>query len=638
MTYKNLKHFIATLQSSNELIKVKEYVNPELEITEVTDRISKSNGKALLFQNTGTKFPVLINSMGSYKRMCMALGVNNLDEIGAKVEKMFNNLSSPKKTFFDKVKMLPMLKEISSLMPITTKGKAECQDIVMMPPDINKIPILKCWPYDGGKFITLPMVHTVDPVTGVRNVGMYRVQVFDSTTTAIHWHIHKVGNRHFDEYKKLGKRMPVAVAIGGDPVYSYVASAPLPDNFDEYILAGFIRNKKVEMVKCLTQDIEVPRDCDFVIEGYVDPEEDLILEGPFGDHTGYYSLPEYFPKFHITCITHRKDAVYPATIVGIPPMEDAFMGKATERIFIVPIKITMLNEILDMDMPIEGVFHNIAIVKLKKSYEGIANRAMNFLWGAGQMMLNKIMIIVDDDIDIHNYSDVMKIIFENTDFENDIIFNRGPLDILDHSSRFFAFGSKMGIDATRKSRNKKSVSFEKYEIIPSEIISKYNDIIDINLSLLEINIPVALISIDKNKRNHVLEINKLMNEEFSSSPIKVFLYFDKGVDLKNFSDVVWILSSNIDPERDVKIIKTLTSPTKICIDGTRKTKDFDNFDRDWPNIVLSDDETIRTIDDKWASLEIGEFITSPSLKYKKLIDNNSAIAVTNSVTTFFKIV
>jgi len=266
--------------------------------------------------------------------------------------------------------MLPKLSQVASWMPTSIGGKGKCQEVIMKNPDLNKLPILKCWPADGGKFITFPMVHTIDPVTGIRNVGMYRMQVFEPGLTGMHWHRHKTGARHFEEYKKLGKKMPIAVAIGGDPVYTYAATAPMPDNFDEYMLAGFLRKKKVELVKCLTQDIEVPADADFVIEGYVDPEEDFIWEGPFGDHTGFYSLADWFPKFHISCITHRKDAIYPTTIVGIPPQEDAYIAKATERIFLAPIKLTMLPELIDMDIPVAGVAHNLTIVKIEKSFPG----------------------------------------------------------------------------------------------------------------------------------------------------------------------------------------------------------------------------------------------------------------------------
>jgi 3-octaprenyl-4hydroxybenzoate decarboxylase (EC 4.1.1.-) len=280
-------------------------------------------------------------------------------------------------------------------MPKVKSGKGECQEVVMTNPDITKLPVITCWPKDGGPFVTLPVIHTKDPNTKTRNVGMYRMQVFGPTLTGMHWHKHKVSARHFNEYKKLKKRMPVAVALGGDPVYAYSATAPLPENVDEYMLAGFLRKKRVELVKCITQpEIEVPADADFVIEGYVDPEDELIWEGPFGDHTGYYSLPDWYPRFHITAVTHKKNAVYPATIVGIPPQEDAWLGKATERIFLAPIKMTMVPEIVDMDMPVEGVFHNLVIARINKEYAGQGQKVMNAMWGAGQMMFNKYWCLI----------------------------------------------------------------------------------------------------------------------------------------------------------------------------------------------------------------------------------------------------
>ena len=366
MAFKDLAAFITYLESKGELVRIKEYVNPELEIAEITDRVSKVYGPALLFENTGYDFPVLINSMGTEKRMAMSLGVDNLDEIGHDIENLFKTLTGPKNSMFEKLKVIPQLGEIASWMPKTVKGKGACQEVVMKDPDVTKLPVLKCWPEDGGPFITLPVIQTKDPLTGIRNVGLYRMQVFGPTLTGMHWHRHKVSARHFNEYKKLGKRMPVAVTIGGDPALTYSATAPLPDGVDEFMLAGFLRKKKVELVKCLTIDMEVPADADFVIEGYVDPEEDFIWEGPFGDHTGYYSLADYYPRFHITAITHKKNPVYLTTIVGIPPQEDAWIGKATERIFLAPIKMTAGQEIVDMILPVEGVFHNLVIVKIKK--------------------------------------------------------------------------------------------------------------------------------------------------------------------------------------------------------------------------------------------------------------------------------
>ncbi|MCX6276190.1 MAG: menaquinone biosynthesis decarboxylase [Bacteroidetes bacterium] len=494
--YRNTKHWIKTLEDAGELVRIQEYVNPQLEISEITDRISKHDGPALLFENTGTAFPLLINSMGSEKRMAMALGVDKLDDIGKQIEQLFHQLAGPKESVLDKLKMLPTLKSIGSWMPKIISGRGECQQVVMASPDITKFPVLKCWPEDGGPFLTLPIIHTKDPLTGIRNVGLYRMQVFSPDMTAMHWHRHKVSARHFNEFKKMGKRMPVAVALGGDPAYTYCATAPLPDGVDEYMLAGFIRKKRVEMVQCLTltkevygQDVQVPADADIIIEGYIDPAEDFILEGPFGDHTGYYSLADFYPRFHITCITHRKDAVYPATIVGIPPQEDAWLGKATERIFLMPIKMTTVPEIIDMNLPVEGVFHNLVIVKIKKDYPGQAIKVMHSLWGAGQMMFTKMMVVVDGDVNIHNPMEVAEYVSRNFNATTDIIFTQGPVDVLDHSCSVMAFGGKIGIDGTRKMPEEESqlTKVNDRESLPdswmiskSEILKQFPEIKDIN--------------------------------------------------------------------------------------------------------------------------------------------------------------
>lgn len=437
MAWKSLQQFITALERENELVRVQEFVDPVLEITEVADRCIKNNGPALLFENTGTDFPLLINALGSEKRMCMALGVDSLDSIGREIESLFRHIATPKNSVIEKIRILPKLGKIASWMPKTLKGRGACQEIIERDPDITKLPVMQCWPEDGGRFVTLPVIHTIDPETGARNVGMYRMQVFGPALTGMHWHRHKVSAGHFAQYKKLGRRMPVAVALGGDPVYTYAATAPLPPGVDEYLLAGFIRKKHVELVPCITQDICVPSDADIILEGYVDPAEPFVTEGPFGDHTGYYSLPDLYPVFHITCITRKRNAVYPSTIVGIPPEEDAWIGKATERIFITPIKMSIAPEIADMDMPIEGVFHNLTILSVRKEYPGQAQKVMNSIWGAGQMMFNKILVIVDSDTDIHNYEEVARRISEHADPGKDIYLGQGPMDVLDHScSRF----------------------------------------------------------------------------------------------------------------------------------------------------------------------------------------------------------
>ena len=637
MAYKNQKEFIDALERNGELVRITAYVDPHLEIAEITDRVSKTpgGGKALLFENNGYDFPVLMNAYGSEKRMCLALGVNHLDDVAKEIEGLFHLLSSPKENIFDKLKMLPKLGQFASWMPKVKSGKGECQEVILQEnPDITKIPVITCWPKDGGPFVTLPVIHTKDPNNQSRNVGMYRMQVFGPALTGMHWHKHKVSAKHFNEYKKLGKRMPVAVALGGDPVYAYSATAPLPENVDEYMLAGFLRKKKVELVRCITQpEIEVPADADFVIEGYVDPADDLIWEGPFGDHTGYYSLPDFYPRFHITCITHKKDAVYPATIVGIPPQEDAWLGKATERIFLAPMKMTMVPEITDMDMPVEGVFHNLVIAQIRKEYAGQGQKVMNAMWGAGQMMFNKILVIADEGVKIQDYEKLAQYAFRNLNPASDIYFSQGPMDVLDHSCSKLGFGGKMCIDGTAKHEEEKDEHFD-FPLPTSDfsfLKNEFPEITSLNSSLLKKEIPVLVISVQKNRLGHLRELHTQICDRQELEGIKLILYVEHTVDANDLGVALWRFCNNLDPKRDYHLVqrpsKTDPSKTFACmgLDGTRKTKEHDNFQRDWPNIIVADDDTINAVDEKWDSLKLGAFLPSPSLKFKHQMYGEEAV-------------
>lgn len=638
MAYKNLQEFIKKLEDAGELVRIREYVNPHLEITDITDRISKVYGPALLFENTGYDFPVLINSMGTEKRMAMALGVEKLDDVAHEIEHLFKTMTGPKNSFMEKLKMLPQLGEIASWMPKEVSGRGACQEVVMKQPDITKLPVLTCWPEDGGPFVTLPVIQTRDPHTGIRNVGLYRMQVFEPTMTGMHWHRHKVSARHFNEYKKLKQRMPVAVTIGGDPAYTYSATAPLPDGVDEFMLAGFLRKKRVELVKCLTIDMHVPADVDFVIEGYVDPEEDFILEGPFGDHTGYYSLADFYPRFHITAITYRKNPVFLCTIVGIPPQEDAWIGKATERIFLAPIKMTMVPEIVDMVLPVEGVFHNLVIVKIKKDYPGQALKVMNSLWGAGQMMFTKMMIVVDGDVNIHDQQEVAKYISDNVDPLRDITYSQGPTDVLDHSCSRMAFGGKMGIDATRKLEeetipgamaDKVDVTRLKREVAEMQaVVNGFPELKSLNGRLAEMGVPVVFVAIEKNRKGHVEEIAKTLLNEPAFSQVKVLIFLEHTMDIQDVADAVWRFSNNVDPRRDHFDVpaKAMGEVNHVAFDGTRKMKEFDGFDRDWPNILAADKDTIRRVDEIWPKLGLGKMIPSPSEKYANQLYEGGAVA------------
>jgi len=446
MSYKNINDYIKVLEKKKLLKKIKTEVNCELEITEIADRVVKACGPALYFENVkGSNYPLLINAFGSYQRMNLALEVTDLDSIAKEIEELMEMTNYI--GLINRVKSLPRLAKLAGIFPKKIKN-APCQEVVEEA-DLSKLPILKCWPQDGGKFITLPLVITKDPETNQQNMGMYRLQVYDKNTTGMHWHLHKDGREIYEKYEKLGGRMPVAVAIGCDPATIYASTAPLPKIVDELIFAGFLRKSPIEIVKCNTNDLYVPANAEFILEGYVDVNEDFREEGPFGDHTGYYSLADNYPVFHVTTITHKKAPIYVATIVGKPPMEDCFLGKATERIFLPLIKI-QCPEIVDLNFPLEGVFHNCVIVSIKKRYPGHARKVMNAIWGMGQMMYTKMIIVVDANVSPQDLSTVSWKVFNNIDAARDIEIVTGPLDALDHASDLPYFGHKMGIDATKK--------------------------------------------------------------------------------------------------------------------------------------------------------------------------------------------
>ncbi|MFP3868828.1 MAG: menaquinone biosynthesis decarboxylase [Desulfobacteraceae bacterium] len=448
MGYNSLQHFIEVLERQGELQRIGEPVSPFLEITEITDRVCKQGGPALLFEKVpGYQMPVLMNAFGSLKRMCLALEVDRLDEIAAELLS-FLEAETPN-TLIKKLKLLPKLRRLANFFPQTV-SRAPCQEVIRRQEevDLSKIPVLTCWPQDGGPFITLPVVITHHPETGQRNVGMYRLQVFDKQTTGMHWHRHKGGAQHYRVAEARGERLPAAVALGPDPAVTYAATAPLPDDLDEIIFAGFLRQAPVELVPCITVPLSVPANSQIVLEGYLEPGE-RRREGPFGDHTGYYSLPDDYPVFHLTALTHRRRPIYPATIVGQPPMEDCFMAKATERIFLPLIK-KQLPEIIDLNLPVEGVFHNLAFVSIDKHYPGQARKVMHALWGLGQMMFTKIIVIFDKEVDVQNLSQVLWRLGNNIDPRRDLVLVDGPVDVLDHASPLPHYGSKMGIDATRK--------------------------------------------------------------------------------------------------------------------------------------------------------------------------------------------
>ena len=480
MAFNSFREFLAQLEDSGELKRVSQPVATELMITELADREMKKpgGGQALLFEKPTVNgevspFPLAINTLGSWRRMALSLNAPSVDAAAAELACLIK--AKPPTNFREAMKLLGTAFDLRHAKPKLVKS-GPCKEAVKKldtsatapvaewpkAPDVRNpqsfnprpatllnLPVQKCWPLDGGRFITLPCVVTKDPDTGERNVGMYRMQVYDDRTTGMHWQLQKVGARHGRRYYETGQRMPVAVFLGGDPVFTFCATAPLPDGLDEFLLAGYLRKQSVELVKCETNDLEVPANADFVLEGYVDPQEPLREEGPFGDHTGFYTLPEPYPVFHLTAITHRRDAIYPATIVGMPPMEDFYIGSASVKLFLPVFKMNF-PEIVDIALPAEGVFHNLVFVSIKKSYAMQAYKIMHGLWGMGQMMFTKYLIVVDDDVNVHNTSEVLFRLCANTDPQRDAIFTKGPADVLDHATSEIALGTKLGIDATRK--------------------------------------------------------------------------------------------------------------------------------------------------------------------------------------------
>ncbi len=446
--YSDLAEFLADLERRQLLARVAEPVSPDLEIAAVTDRVCKSpgGGPALLFDRPGRfDIPVAANVYGSYERMCLALGVKTLDDLAVEIDQLMT--PQMPEGIMDAIKMLPMVARLRDLMPKTVKD-APCQEIVDRDATLDAFPILRCWPEDGGPYITFPLVFTKDPETGMRNVGTYRMQVFDGRSTGMHWQRHKGGAQHYRVAERLGKRLDVAVALGPEPVLPYCATAPMPEGLDELLLAGFLSRRRIELVKCVTVDLEVPASSHIVLEGYVNPGE-RRREGPFGDHTGLYSQPDDFPVFHLTCITRRRRPIYLTTVVGVPPMEDFYLGLASERIFLPMIRKT-LPEIVDMHFPAEGIFHNLVVVSIDKRYPGHARKIMNAFWGLGQLMFSKTIVVVDKDVNVHDVSQVAWIVGTHYDPLRDVQMTKGPVDDLDDAADLPAYGGKMGIDATRK--------------------------------------------------------------------------------------------------------------------------------------------------------------------------------------------
>ncbi|MCX7954024.1 MAG: menaquinone biosynthesis decarboxylase [Bacteroidales bacterium] len=595
--------FIHKLDKENQLVIINEFINPELEITEIVDRISKSDNynKALLFNNNGTIFPILINAFGNDKRILLALNSSSWDELINRIGNFFNLLTRNYSLF---KKIAEFYKAYKYTRHHIKRKKGKCQEIIYKNPNLNLLPILKCWPFDGGKFITLPIVHTLNPQTKQVNAGVYRLQVLNENTLIIHWHIHKDGAHNYTYYKEQKIKIPVAIVLGGNPIYTYCATAPLPSQISEYFLASFLLNKQINFVKCLTQEIYVPDDADIVIEGYIDPNEKLHLEGPFGDHTGFYSLPDYYPIMHVTAITHRKNAIYPAIIVGIPPQEDYYFIKATEAIFKPIIKL-LLPEIIDIKMPFYGVAHNLLLVQIKDNYPAHSNKIAHFIWGNGQLMFTKVIIVTD--INIKNEKELFSNILLQTNIEKRIFISYGPSDVLEHASEENLKGGKLLIDATKLSNNIQNIPDE-YQL--KKFFENMYEYYALNNKAYVIN--VDALSFDVNSFIKAIENIKIVNPE-----VIIFIK-DKNLKSKDYRIIIWHFLSNFDPVSDCIVLPN-ENKKFIILNGIPKFKR-----KKTPNPVIMNEETIELINKKWHKIFPNiPIIPSPSKEFKNIFYGNN---------------
>ncbi len=612
MPYNNLREFIERLEREGELVRVAAEVSPVEEIAELTDRMAKQpgGGRAILFERTGTEFPVVTNLMGSERRMALALGVESLDGLTRRIDALLHEALAPKATLWEKLRMLPLLGEMARWMPRSLRGRGACQEVVLRgdAARLSLLPVLKCWPADGGRFVTLPMVHTLDPDTGVRNVGMYRMQIFDDRTTGMHWHVHKTGARHYDAYRRQGRRMPVAVALGGDPAYTYAATAPMPDNMDEYLLAGFLRRRPVRLVRCLTCEIEVPADCDFVIEGYVDPAEEKTVEGPFGDHTGFYSLEDRYPRFHVTAITHRRDAVYPATVVGVPPEEDAYIAQATERIFLAPIRLAVQPEVRDLWMPTAGTAHNLCVVSIDRRYEGQVHKVAQSLWGAGQMMFNKYLVVTGAETEIRS-SDALAALVRRLDPARDLIAAEGVLDVLDHATATTGFGGKLAIDLTQAAAREETPLRLPEGFEPCGGVESVTTAQAAKWRTLTLFVDRAAECVDA-------------AEFFARNPVqgvKFAVLFDREAEGLTASELLWLAAADSDPRRDVTVVGSV-----VVVDARSKRSGVAGHPARFPNVTVASPATVAAVDARWAEYGLGEPMASPSERYRRLLLSDKA--------------
>ncbi|AWT34218.1 menaquinone biosynthesis decarboxylase [Deinococcus arenae] len=603
MAFPDIQSFMRLLEQRGELLRVTTPVSRELEITEIADRMVKQGGPALLFENvTGSDYPVAIGLLGTKERVALALGVDDLDGLAEKVRNLIDLSGGGSKLGL--LSNVTKLRDAMNLPPRRVRS-APAQEVVWRGDevDLSKIPVLKCWPLDGGPFVTLPLVITKDPETGERNMGMYRVQVMSRNTTGMHWQRHKTGTKHLEKARKLGQKLEVAVAIGGDPALIYAATAPLPPvpGLDEFALAGYLRGQRYPVARGITVDLDVPANAEFVLEGYVDPSEDWVMEGPFGDHTGFYTLPDLYPHFHVTAVTMRRNPVYPATIVGRPPMEDAYLIEASERLFL-PAAQLIIPEIVDYHMPPAGVAHNLVFVSIKKSYPGQAYKVANGLFGLGQMMFAKVIVVLDEDVKVTDFDAVWREVTRKAVPGRDTLTTRGPIDVLDHSSRGWGYGGKLIIDATTKRPEEVGSAASSRPDQAGDTVAPQaftpraaHDLPTFDGVLAQRQTPDGywLVALHKTRAGQARELAAVFAAHPAAQGIRHLLICDDQTDVNDLQDVWWTILNNIDAERDVWVQGEL-----LAWDGAQKLPE-EGFVREWPPKIVMDQGVVDRVERLW---------------------------------------
>lgn len=605
MSFPDLQSFIRLLEERGELLRVSVPVSRELEITEIADRLVKKGGPAVLFENVkDSPFPLAIGLLGTAERVALSMGLLDLNALAVRVRDLID--LSGAKGVGGMLSQLPKLRDAMHLPPRRVR-RAASQEVVWRGDevDLGKLPILKCWPLDGGPFVTLPLVITKDPETGERNMGMYRMQVMGPRETGMHWQRHKTGARHLEKARRLGQRLEVAVALGGDPALIYAATAPLPPipGLDEFALAGFLRGQRYPVVRGITVDLDVPANAEFILEGYVDPQEEWKTEGPFGDHTGFYTLPELYPRFHVTAITMRRNPVYPATIVGRPPMEDAYLIEASERLFL-PAAQLILPELSDYHMPPAGVAHNLVFASIKKRYPGEAYKTANGLFGLGQMMFAKVIVVLDDGVPVNDFSAVWREVAGKAIPGRDTLTSRGPVDALDHSSRGWSYGGKLIIDATskrpeeqgsgvgsRENQNEASAPEAAFQPFATSFHDQLEGVTDQYQS--EEGDGYWAVQITKSRAFQSRELGEQLAGHPAAAGVRHILLVDDLTDVRDRQDVWWTILNNIDPERDVWVLNG-----RLVWDGTRKLPE-EGFVRPWPPKIEMDRAVMDRVEARW---------------------------------------